>query len=1295
MSKQIIVGQRNTTASGGTNPTTVLLTGTQGIQSTTRPHLMPVAGTFRNLRIRQATALGIGNTRTYRIRKGAGGGAMVDTALTITFGAADLDLSITGVDVHFAAGDLIDMNVTNTGTNLVILNQSSLEFEPDVDGQILFGTHGQGVASAGYRVNPFMGERFYLEAASGGNASTDYNGSQRNRIAQTLLAMTVNVDTAPGTAKSYYLCWNVNGTDWDGSGGTPDTRAVLSGTSTTASVTIAASPAASLAVGDVVGIVVRFPGAAPTLPNRFSVAFATLPDAAGQYTFHSQGLGSSLASVGVTRYFLPCGGDWLNDIWTGTESDVYQIGSLTEIQVRGLYVELSGALDASTEQLTFSLRINGVDAGSPVVLSGVGAITGSVTFSTIETIGPADTFSLRATNTGSTSISTSILNIRTVLSPGFLTDPTVQTRSATNVKFDSATLRGRVNPNDFGDLDVYFEWGTDPTLATSTSTSPQPISNGTTYVAFTEGLTGLTRGTTYYFRAVADTGGSPLLYGAILSFTTRDEHVFIDGETSHPLTMISFIDRDDNRHVFAEVDLNDDADYEGGYKAPKVVRWLPISRGFSDRTGQIEHMSFGAILSDAGPETATLPRQQRRFFRELLDSPTNRYLTNRPMWEKMIDDEDRRAEQLWRYVANGYVADYEPGSPLQFQITGCDWLKRKFSRRSKTQSNWQPLITVDKFPECKEFNLNKAAPIIYGKLDDVKKQIVQIGTTAGYDGTIRRVTTALAYDESVPGSPAGGPFYGPITVIVVPVVAGVEGPISNAAGTVATNRTVAAYWDHQDTADSYNIYFHDGGWLDWTPHEGVRDGATVTFVRKLTHDNSTIDGGDQNRDFRVELEAITDGSDALTGVATALVDKGHGTVKPLYVGTVDPFSDGPVYALLVARGAVQWIRELYVDGIAQNIETDAGQAGVGGIWYIPGYPNWDAELPDPFIEIGGDRYTVIYGKVGYPGPDKAAGLTPPEFTPGTRPNNVAVGVTVNVWGIEETGDGTGPLIESLALQQAHFLRNFLAGNEPPGTNWRTSCPTFEHEPTLDVIDETSFEDVDALWQTLIPTSPAGCPGKIVIGANGKIENALDVLAKFNVSGDWNGTFTRKGQYAISMEPIEAPADPVQINDIINVVADTFKIRDLVSSEFYNVLPYVHTQDYTGITESGWLSNESGERDVHDDDSIENYEQEREAPTFELAALRGDVPVDSPASQAIAIVMARKLARYRHPLRVAAITVPLSGTSVEVGDIFQLSHIEGIGASGWVDRLVRATRHVLDPNMNRVTIEVYDVEPLLS
>ena len=120
-------------------------------------------------------------------------------------------------------------------------------------------------------------------------------------------------------------------------------------------------------------------------------------------------------------------------------------------------------------------------------------------------------------------------------------------------------------------------------------------------------LTGLDGGTTYYYQAIVRRRHRSSYWATILSFTTLAEQTFEDGGVSHPLTWITLTKKDGTKHPYSEVDLNDPEDYYDGYKRPRVERFLTIARGLSDRDGQIEHMSFGAVLSATSRRIASIP----------------------------------------------------------------------------------------------------------------------------------------------------------------------------------------------------------------------------------------------------------------------------------------------------------------------------------------------------------------------------------------------------------------------------------------------------------------------------------------------------------------------------------------------------------------------------------------------------------------------------------------------------------------------------------------------------------------
>ena len=96
--------------------------------------------------------------------------------------------------------------------------------------------------------------------------------------------------------------------------------------------------------------------------------------------------------------------------------------------------------------------------------------------------------------------------------------PTVTTTTAGLVTTTTATVGGTVNPNGAATT-YWFLYGTSSTLAGATQSATQSLASGTTAIAVSAPLTGLTAGTKYYFQVVAQSAGGTT-NGAIASFTT-------------------------------------------------------------------------------------------------------------------------------------------------------------------------------------------------------------------------------------------------------------------------------------------------------------------------------------------------------------------------------------------------------------------------------------------------------------------------------------------------------------------------------------------------------------------------------------------------------------------------------------------------------------------------------------------------------------------------------------------------------------------------------------------------------
>ena len=96
--------------------------------------------------------------------------------------------------------------------------------------------------------------------------------------------------------------------------------------------------------------------------------------------------------------------------------------------------------------------------------------------------------------------------------------PEVTTAAATSISVDNAVLNGTVIPSGLATT-YWFEWGTSSVLATYDNTTSKSAGSGTAAVAVSDSITGLSQGTTYYFRLAA-TNSAGTTKGAIISLTT-------------------------------------------------------------------------------------------------------------------------------------------------------------------------------------------------------------------------------------------------------------------------------------------------------------------------------------------------------------------------------------------------------------------------------------------------------------------------------------------------------------------------------------------------------------------------------------------------------------------------------------------------------------------------------------------------------------------------------------------------------------------------------------------------------
>ena len=109
--------------------------------------------------------------------------------------------------------------------------------------------------------------------------------------------------------------------------------------------------------------------------------------------------------------------------------------------------------------------------------------------------------------------------------------PSVTTGSASNISSNSATINGTVKPNS-ANTTYYFEWGTTTAYGTRNPLIPASAGHGTSDVAVSANLTGLTPNTLYHYRLVAEnsegtTNGSDGTFTTPCVFTVSPTTAYI------------------------------------------------------------------------------------------------------------------------------------------------------------------------------------------------------------------------------------------------------------------------------------------------------------------------------------------------------------------------------------------------------------------------------------------------------------------------------------------------------------------------------------------------------------------------------------------------------------------------------------------------------------------------------------------------------------------------------------------------------------------------------------------------
>ena len=161
--------------------------------------------------------------------------------------------------------------------------------------------------------------------------------------------------------------------------------------------------------------------------------------------------------------------------------------------------------------------------------SGTAAIT--VTFK-LTSLTPGTTYYYRVAASSSAGTVKGTIASFTTAAPN--TPPAVQTLAASNLTISGATLNGSVIPNGLA-TNAHFEWGTDNTFAIPNVTPDQAMGSDSASHLMDANLTGLTAGTKYYFRVVANNSAGTST-GTTASFTTNALSPAVTTDNASPVT---------------------------------------------------------------------------------------------------------------------------------------------------------------------------------------------------------------------------------------------------------------------------------------------------------------------------------------------------------------------------------------------------------------------------------------------------------------------------------------------------------------------------------------------------------------------------------------------------------------------------------------------------------------------------------------------------------------------------------------------------------------------------------------
>jgi hypothetical protein len=306
----------------------------------------------------------------------------------------------------------------------------------------------------------------------------------------------------------------------------------------------------------------------------------------------------------------------------------------------------------------------------------------------------------------------------------------------------------------------------------------------------------------------------------------------------------------------------------------------------------------------------------------------------------------------------------------------------------------------------------------------------------------------------------------------------------------------------------------------------------------------------------------------------------------------------------------------------------------------------------------------------------------------------------NLYGITENPDGTG-----LYLSDAPRIWQWLLVNQ---LYFKYQVGAYADIPMLDdtysILDQDTVEvATERLRSRLGGSSPGEYPVGFALGRDGNQQTLRHVLQELCLGVLMDQGINRHGQLIVDVEDPLAPAT-VSLSDLHDIEDGQFQVW-VDRSSYYNRIEYTYGRRYVPPSApratpaegeplptqpvSPYIEWTSGLREMRHEDAIDANQGEERSYILENFVVRATAVANDVAERFLDRAVGPEPA-YDGP-RMFRLTTSWQGLGVgsdeiELGTVIGITHLEGLGPSGYEGQRGRVMKIRIDPLRARVTLE---------